>query len=290
MKNKYIILVTVTILLVLSFVLLLGFNKSNMVNEIINHYDENAKIIDSSNLESDYLELKKVSNIKASIPIFMYHFVRDDTGNYEYPENMTRPSTLRAQLEYLKNNGYETIYISDLDNLEYYEKPVGLTFDDGWEDFYLYAFPILKEYNMKSTLYVITGLVGTPGYCNLDELRELRDSGIVDIECHTVTHPRLANLSREKMVEELTKSKAYLKENLGIDSDTICYPYGSYNQTVIQESKNAGYSYGLAMTGGVYYTSKHKDIYQIPRIYAYRSMTIDEFANYCKKSKVEVTW
>ena len=291
MKGKILIISLVVVIFIISAFVFLKFSeKTTSISDKINYFDEKASIVNNSNVVSESLELKKVKSIDAVIPIFMYHFVRDDTGGYEYPENMVRPSTLKAQLEYLKNNNHETIYISDLECLEYYKKPVALTFDDGWGCFYSNAFPLLKEYNMKATLYVITDLIGAPGYCTLDQLKELRDSGIVDIQCHTVTHPRLANLSREQVIEEITKSKEYLKDNLGIDCDTICYPYGSYNSTVLQEAKNAGYSYGLAMTGGVYYTSIHKDIYQIPRIYANRSMTINEFASYCKKSSVNVTW
>lgn len=235
-------------------------------------------------------EVKIPKEVNATIPIFMYHFVRDDTGNYEYPENMVKVNSLRKQVEFLKNNNFDIIYISDLENIHCYSKPVVLTFDDGWEDFYINAFPIFKEYNIKSTLYVITGLVGTPGYCNLDELKELKESGIVDIQCHTVSHPRLATLSDNDIIKEIEDSKKYLKNNLDIEADTICYPYGSFNDRVINLSINSGYKYGLAMDGGIYYTNKHKDIYSIPRIYANRSMSLTAFANYCNKSKVNVNW
>ena len=265
-------------------------NNSTSSDSIVDYSKQENNEENVNNLEKIEKDLKLPKSIEAAIPIFMYHFVRDDTGDYEYPENMVKPSTLREQLQYLKDNGFETIYISDLENLQSYSKPVALTFDDGWQDFYINAFPIFKEFNMKSTLYVITGLVGTPGYCTLDELKELKASGIVDIQCHTVTHPRLATLSDAKIVQEIEESKKYLKDNLDIDSDTICYPYGSFNDKVITLSKNAGYTYGLAMDGGVYYTNKHKDIYSIPRIYANRSMTLATFANYCKKSQVNVTW
>ena len=211
-------------------------------------------------------------------------------GDYEYPENMVKPETLRAQLEYVKNNGYQTIYKEDILNLENFTKPVWLTFDDGWEDFYINAFPLFKEYNMKASYYVITNLIGTPGYANLDQLKEMRDSGLIDIQSHTVTHPRLATLSNQKIQEELSNSKKYIKVNLNIESTAICYPYGSFNEFTKSMSKELGYNYGLAMDGGVYYTTKHKDIYSIPRIYANRSMSINTFANYLSKSKVEVTW
>lgn len=235
-------------------------------------------------------EAKVAKSLNAVVPIFMYHFVREDTGDYEYPENMVRPESLRKQLQYLKNNGYETIYKTDIGNLQNFTKPVWLTFDDGWEDFYQNAYPLFKEYNMKASYYVITNLVGTPGYVKENQLKEMKESGLIDIQSHTVTHPRLASLNKEKITEELSNSKKYLKEKIGIDSDVICYPYGSFNDTVINISKDIGYKYGLAMDGGVYYTSKHKNIYSIPRIYANRSMTLETFINYVKKSKVDVVW
>lgn len=293
-KNKYLIyilifLILISILFTVTFIVKKS-NNSTSSDSIVDYSKQENNEENVNNVEKIEKDLKLPKSIEAAIPIFMYHFVRDDTGDYEYPENMVKPNTLREQLQYLKDNGFETIYISDLENIQSYSKPVALTFDDGWQDFYINAFPIFKEFNMKSTLYVITGLVGTPGYCTLDELKELKASGIVDIQCHTVTHPRLATLSDAKIVQEIEESKKYLKDNLDIDSDTICYPYGSFNNKVITLSKNAGYKYGLAMDGGVYYTNKHKDIYSIPRIYANRSMSLNTFANYCKNSQVKVIW
>lgn len=293
-KNKYFMLVLIFILLIcilfLTIYIIKNSNDTTSNASIFNYPNQTVNEENLNTANKIEKELKVPKSINAAIPIFMYHFVREDTGDYEYPENMVKPSTLRAQLQYLKDNGYETIYISDLENLQSYSKPVALTFDDGWQDFYINAFPIFKEFNMKATIYVITGLIGTPGYCTLDELKELKKSGIVDIQCHTVTHPRLATLSETKIIEEIEQSKKYLKENLDIDSNTICYPYGSFNDKVISLSKKAGFVYGLAMDGGVYYTNKHTNIYAIPRIYANRSMTLNTFANYCNKSQVKVDW
>lgn len=293
-KNKSIIYILIFLLLIsILFTIMYIVKKMNNTTLGDSIIDYSRQDINEENVDkADKIEkdLKIPKSIEAAIPIFMYHFVREDTGDYEYPENMVRPSTLREQLQYLKDNNFETLYISDLENIQSYSKPIALTFDDGWQDFYINAFPIFKEYNMKATLYVITGLIGTPGYCTLDELKELKASGIVDIQCHTITHPRLATLNDDKIIQEISESKKYLKDNLDIDSDTICYPYGSFNDKVITLSKKAGYSYGVAMDGGVYYTNKHKDVYSIPRIYANRSMTLNTFANYCNKSQVKVTW
>ena len=265
-------------------------NKRSDKFTVTSNSDLNQNLKDNNDLDLKEKELKVPVSVNATIPIFMYHFVREDTGDYEYPENMMRPSMLKSQLQYLKDNNFETIYISDIENIHEYQKPVALTFDDGWEDFYINAFPLFKEYNMKATLYVITSLIGTPGYCNLNELRELKESGIVDIQSHTVSHPRLALLTLENAKKEMKDSKEYLKNNLDIDSDTICYPYGSFNGNVENIAKELGYKYGLAMDGGIYYTLSHKDLYSIPRIYANRSMTLSSFSKFCNKSNVKVTW
>lgn len=287
-KVAIISLIVLVVLIMLSFIIINISKSKRGLDNISISESLNLLTIENSNIAT--AEVRKIKSIDAAVPIFMYHFVREDTGDYEYPENMVKPETLRKQLQYLKDNGYQTIYKTDIGNLENFTKPVWLTFDDGWEDFYINAFPLFKEFNMKASYYVITDLIGTPGYVKIDQLKEMKESGLIDIQSHTITHPRLATLNKEKIYQELSISKQYLKENLDIDSDVICYPYGSFNNTVLNLSKEIGYKYGLAMDGGVYYTSKHKNLYAIPRIYANRSMSLETFANYVKKSKVNVVW
>ena len=114
------------------------------------------------------------------------------------------------------------------------------------------------------------------------------DSGLISVQTHTLSHQKLSQMSLEKMKKELVDSKKYLEETYNISVDTICYPIGDYDANVLKEAKE-NFKYGLAMTGGVYYSNKH-NLYEIPRIYANRSMSITEFANYLKKSRVEVVY
>lgn len=294
-KNKKTRVIIISIILislvVIGLIALLPYEREKAEGKL-KKADENSKVLEEieKTVNKEELDVKKPKSIHAVIPIFMYHFVRDDTGDYEYPENMIQPQKLEQQLKYLKENGYETIWASDLAHLESYQKPVALTFDDGWEDFYQNGFPLFKKYQMKASFYVITDLIGTPGYCTLEELKEIKASGLIEIDSHTVTHPRLATLTKENITKELYESKQYLKEKLDITTTVMCYPYGSFNAMVKQISKEAGYKMGLAMDGGIYDTNKSKDIYAIPRIYANRSMTMDTFANYVKKSNVQVVW
>ena len=114
------------------------------------------------------------------------------------------------------------------------------------------------------------------------------DSGLVSVQTHTLSHRELTSLSLEEMEKELVESKKYLDSTYNINVDTICYPIGKYNDTIVHKAKEI-YKYGLAMTGGVYNSKKH-DLYRIPRIYANRSMTINQFANYLKQSNVEIIY
>lgn len=286
MKNikKIFIYILIILLVIIAIKLIISkFLFLNIQNDLSKSIQFNYSIEDKN-------QLAYFSNqdIEANIPIFMYHWIKDDTGDYPYPENMVKIDELKKQMEYLKENNYDVIFTSEINKVQHYKKPVVLTFDDGWQDVYNIAFPYAKELNMKINMYVITDFVGTPGYCTLEQLKEMKESGLVEIDSHTLSHPYLAQLSEEQVKKELEESKAYLKENLGIESLVICYPSGSQN-TMVQNVAKENYKYGLLMDGGVFnYSSDNSNLYAIERIYARRSMSLDTFINYCLNSKVKI--
>lgn len=286
MKNikKIFIYILIILLVIIAIKLIISkFLFLNIQNDLSKSIQFNYSIEDKN-------QLAYFSNqdIEANIPIFMYHWIKDDTGDYPYPENMVKIDELKKQMEYLKENNYDVIFTSEINKVQHYKKPVVLTFDDGWQDVYNIAFPYAKELNMKINMYVITDFVGTPGYCTLEQLKEMKESGLVEIDSHTLSHPYLAQLSEEQVKKELEESKAYLKENLGIESLVICYPSGSQN-TMVQNVAKENYKYGLLMDGGVFdYNSDNSNLYAIERIYARRSMSLDTFINYCLNSKVKI--
>lgn len=275
-------LILVLVVLVVAYLALHFMIPQKLDNWIDYSFESNL------NKENPSINLDDSIKITANVPIFMYHWVRDNVGDYPYPENMVKPAELRKQMQYLKENDYDVIFVSELDELQHYEKPVILTFDDGWADVYFEAFPLAKEFNMKICMYVITDLIGTHAYCTLEQLEEMRDSGLVEIDSHTLSHPRLATLSINEITKELNESQVYLKENLGIDSTVICYPYGSCNNNVMNIASQ-NYDYGLLMDGGVFhYNSESSNMYAIERIYAMRSMSLNTFINYCVNASVEI--
>lgn len=294
MKGKKKILVTffVTLLIIVLIVLiflgvkkLLGNNfKLNLENVSINT-DFNTS--DNLSALADTTVVPKSTS--ATVPIFMYHFILDDYGDYPDTENFLKPETLEEQLKYISENGYQTIYINEMDDLYKYEKPVALTFDDCFVYFYDNAFPLLKKYNQKATIFIITDYINGENYLTEEQLKEIADSGLVKIESHTKTHNYLDEMTYEEQVTEAVESKERLEAITGQEVTVYCYPSGRYNDETLDIIDDY-YDFGLEMLGGICNTDNLEDYYHIPRIYANRSMTLSMFASYLSQSNVSVEY
>ena len=294
MKGKKKILVTffVTLLIIVLIVLiflgvkkLLGNNfKLNLENVSINT-DFNTS--DNLSALADTTVVPKSTS--ATVPIFMYHFILDDYGDYPDTENFLKPETLEEQLKYISENGYQTIYIDEMDDLYKYEKPVALTFDDCFVYFYDNAFPLLKKYNQKATIFIITDYINGENYLTEEQLKEIADSGLVKIESQTKTDNYLDEMTYEEQVTEAVESKERLEAITGQEVTVYCYPSGRYNDETLDIIDDY-YDFGLEMLGGICNTDNLEDYYHIPRIYANRSMTLSMFASYLSQSNVSVEY
>jgi len=201
------------------------------------------------------------------VPILMYHGVTDDVwGGIDL---FVRPADLEAQLQYLTENGFTPIWFEDLAYVDRIEKPVILTFDDGYADNYHELFPLLQKYQVKATIFVVTGTMDwNPRSLTTEQIRELSASGLVSIQSHTVTHPYLGQMTREQQEEELVQSKLTLLRITGKEPYVICYPSGKYNQDTLELAAEH-YRMGVDMNGGDYWTGE--DPYQVKRWYVSRS-------------------
>jgi len=178
------------------------------------------------------------SGRRAAIPILMYHSVTDEDQSSVRPyyKTTTAPSVFRAQMELLHRNGYETL--TPAQAIEFArsvvrqgEKNVVITFDDGFQDFYRTAFPVLNGFGFTATVYLPTAFIGdSPGYfkgrpcLTWTEVRELQDHGI-SFGSHTVNHPQLRTLDRNAISSEIVESKRTIEDKTGRPVDSFAYPY-----------------------------------------------------------------
>jgi len=170
--------------------------------------------------------------------ILMYHSIDHNKVFFT-----VTPENFRKQMDLLYKEKYSIISLGELAGLIIDKraiplKTVVLTFDDGYQDNYFNAFPILKKYNFPATIFLATGFIGknrisssgaTLKILNWDQIIEMHNSGLVDFEPHTVSHLKLHRLSLEEAKKEILNSKRTIEEKLNKKCKFFAYPYGKYN-------------------------------------------------------------
>ena len=201
------------------------------------------------------------------ILVLNYHQVQDSHTSLAMPI-----ADFEEQMEYLSSHGYVTITPDELysglnGELELPKKPVLITFDDGYADNYTNAFPILKYYGMRATIFVIPAFVSKyKNYLTWEELREMESGGIT-IESHTMNHYKLEELPDDEIRSELLNSKLILEENLGHPIEFLAYPTGTYNLHIAGIAKAVGYKgaftikYGNVDLGSNFYALERVPIF-----------------------------
>ena len=206
------------------------------------------------------------------VPTLMYHAVSDDC--WGIAQLFVSPSELEKQLQWLQEEGYTTIHFEDLGRVDEIQKPILLTFDDGYLDNYTELFPLLKKYNAKATVFMIMGSVGGWNYLTADQIKEMDASGLVSFQSHTVTHEFLSTRTAEQLEYELSESKRMLAEITGKESFVLCYPTGKYSEESLDATADH-YQFGLLMSGKNYETGDNP--LKITRRYIARSTTLEQY-------------
>lgn len=191
------------------------------------------------------------------IPILMYHAVHVmDPSEASNANLIVDPDLFEAHIKALAKAGYyfltpEEAYKAFTENALPAKKVVWLTFDDGNEDFYTIAYPILKKYKAKATNNVITGFVkkGNAGNLTVKQMKEMMAHGM-SFQSHTVNHPDLSATDKATQKVELTDSIYFLENKLNTKVNTIAYPSGRYNQTTLDLAKKT-YKLGLTTNEGL---------------------------------------
>jgi len=176
------------------------------------------------------------------VPILLYHHM-GSIGRRS--RSYLEPSLFERHLRHLRETGREVIGLDSLAGRIrgggcISRKSVAITFDDGWRDNYELAYPILQRYGYPVTIFLVSGRIGLKDYLGWREIREMRKGGIC-FGSHTVSHPRLTEISPADARSEIVNSKKTLEDGLGEEVTFLCYPYGFLNRLVRDLVEDAGY-------------------------------------------------
>lgn len=217
---------------------------------------------------------------QTSVPILLYHYIGNNPNLNDTARNTLSvpPVKFDEQMGYLSKNGYTPISLDTLYGIFNKQtaapaKPVVLTFDDGYMDFYYNAFPILSKYNFHAVSFIPTGLMGGGYYMNWDQIKQIQSSGLVTFEDHTVSHMSLTALSFDRAYKEILDSKNILQSQTGYPVNFIAYPNGVSNNNVYAAAQKAGIVGGL----GTWKGKAGGPSYNMPRIRITGQMSLQDF-------------
>ncbi len=195
------------------------------------------------------------------------------------PKNTTSKATIpiaefEAQMKYLYENGYYTASLKELEDFLYKkkklpERTVVITFDDGYESSYVYAFPILKKYNHHAVLFTVTSTIVNEekpfspaklSTLSFAQMKEMGDSGLIEFGSHTFDahkyvgkKPKLLTLNKQGIMQDLNMEKQVFLKN-GFPAPTaIAYPFGRSNKNVLNAAKACGHKMGFTINQGYVY-------------------------------------
>jgi peptidoglycan/xylan/chitin deacetylase (PgdA/CDA1 family) len=194
-----------------------------------------------------------------AVVVLLYHSV-DSNGTF----HSVNPTEFRKQMEYLKKN-YSIVTLKEIlefavDGNALPKKSVAITFDDGYYDNYLNAYPYLWEHNLPAAIFLTTGhcgkkaaLDGVPlRMLGWNEIKEMSRNGIV-LGAHTVTHPDLRKMGPDGIKGEILGSTNEIERRVGTKVEYFAYPYGAYTDEIVKLVEDVGIraAFGSGRTEGL---------------------------------------
>ena len=233
------------------------------------------------------------ANERIQVPILMYHGVADEPAAAARPLSVP-PATFAAQLAHLDELGFRPVTLSTLaaawsrdgcaQSPPLPERPIALTFDDGYGDFHSEALPLLRAYGFAATLFVTTGWIEDDDTLDAwerpdrmltwSQLRDVAAAG-VEIAGHTHSHPELDQLAGRAVRIELRRSKELLENELGVAVTGLAYPYGYSCARVRRAVRDVGYRYACAV--GNTLPRRRSELMALPRLTVRRSTSLTTF-------------
>ena len=266
------------IMLLITLIISAGCGNSNTAKNNSNEENTSQKQSTQTSTETSTSNIAKTPYTVHGVPVLMYHSIAVEKGN---PIRMP-VEQFDKEMKYIKDQGYTTLTMKEL--YDYFEnkvpvptKSVVITLDDGYEDNYTAAFPVLKKYGLKATIFMITSTIDVNPKCLTSaQLKEMDKAGI-EIESHTVTHTDLDTLSYSQQLAELKDSKTALENLLGRTVDYVAYPEGRYNDDTVKAVAATGYK--MAFTTNGRWSDKSDGILTLDRVYISTFHSMDVFKN-----------
>lgn len=216
---------------------------------------------------------ERIDELLKSIPVLLYHRVGPESDALTITTNR-----FEHDIATLSQEGYTALSLDQIRQClkkesaaRLPEKPVLLTFDDGYLDNYTNAFPILQKYSMQASFFIITGMVGQNDRLTVSQIREMLSAGM-DFGSHTVTHRSLAELNSKETSREIRKSKTDLEQIIEKPVNFIAYPCGSYTSETLKIAQEAGYTGGFSLRPGFAVFNNSMIIRRIPIFHYDRSI------------------
>lgn len=218
--------------------------------------------------------LKMIKFPKEGVPVLMYHSISTIPGN-----SLGVPvKQFSEEMEWLRLQNYHSLSLEEfyqalVNKTPVPDKPILLTFDDGYSDNYDEAWPTLRQNGFKATFFIITNSVGS-GMMNWDQLNDLVREGN-SIGSHTVHHLDLATLSNKQQESELAISKQEIENHLSISEKALCFPSGRYNKTTLELMPQLGYRLGFTTNQGKVHLDD--DLLTLKRVRIFGGMPLTSF-------------
>jgi len=221
------------------------------------------------------------------VPIIMYHSI---DKNDAISRLSVSPESFKRQMYFLKRHNYNVIRLEDMPELvqknHFPPKTISITFDDGYENNYTHAYPVLKELGLPATIFIVPMLVGREGYLTWDQIIEMSESGIISIGSHSMTHAYLPGLPEQRLRIEIDDSKRSIESHIKRPVYAFSYPTGGFDEHVRERVRQAGYKIAVGTNPGRTYP-KH-DIYAMKRLRI--SKTSDNMAVFFIETSGFYTW
>jgi len=213
------------------------------------------------------------------VPILMYHYLSSPPPDADAIRRglSVSPEQFEEHLRYLKQAGYETISLHDLAlalqiGQPLPERPIIITFDDGYRDNYENAFPLLQAYGFTATFFLITDLIdgGNEAYLTWDQVIAMHQAGMA-IEAHGRTHPDLRGRDVDFLVWQVLGAKEAIEAGTEEPVRFFCYPSGKYDDLVVRVLHSAHYWGAVTVHPGVEHVSDC--MFELPRVRVPGDMT-----------------